>query len=521
MNKFAFIVGINDYGNKSDNLNNAINDAKLIAEILEYKGFDIKLVFDVDHTNFINHFNVFLDTISNHDTVIFFFAGHGIEDRDINYMIPSKLTSKDELIPLDTIQNQLYNNNHDGIKIIIFDACRNNAVGVKTTSIPKIKSLYNTLISFSTSSTNTANDGKKNSPFTKNLVETLSLYNLNINEIFSKTREKVINETYFKQIPWEYNSLINKDINFDNISVPNIYSESFQNFKKSFYSSIFTRNRFIFAGTSKYVNFIKKDLDINSFRLDEEEKEYSIEEIDSNDNYIVFLNNLKELIIMNKEWEISTYTFNEIDNFPFTVSINMDNTVLIGGYSKNIFLWNIISNEKKSIPVEGNIYSSTSKQNLFAFGGEKGIFKVYDILNNKYKFESTSKEFLITYCIKFSDDNKYIATSHNGGKIIIWSTLTYEIIYIHRLEENLFIPFPETTNKVSNNVKHVEFSKDSSFLMIGSDNGKITFLDLKYFTVIDEIKLELGNHTIDTFSTNEDDSILLVSINNKIHIFKR
>ena len=52
MNKFAFIVGINDYGNKSDNLNNAINDAKLIAEILEYKGFDIKLVFDEENVKF-------------------------------------------------------------------------------------------------------------------------------------------------------------------------------------------------------------------------------------------------------------------------------------------------------------------------------------------------------------------------------------------------------------------------------------------------------------------------------------
>uniref|UniRef100_UPI0013D4B2EB caspase family protein n=1 Tax=Escherichia coli TaxID=562 RepID=UPI0013D4B2EB len=75
------------------------------------------------------------------------------------------------------------------------------------------------LIGYSTSSGSTAKDGKNgNSIYTKSLTENIKNYNLSINDIFSKTRETVIKQTNYSQIPWEYSSLLeSKNFIFDNI----------------------------------------------------------------------------------------------------------------------------------------------------------------------------------------------------------------------------------------------------------------------------------------------------------------
>ncbi|WP_369686259.1 caspase family protein [Photobacterium leiognathi] len=86
MLKKALVIGNNAYKNDSDKLNNPINDAKAIRDILSYKGFDVTYCTDLNEYNLLKNFEYFSDTVSEGDDIIFFFTGHAIEDRDINYL---------------------------------------------------------------------------------------------------------------------------------------------------------------------------------------------------------------------------------------------------------------------------------------------------------------------------------------------------------------------------------------------------------------------------------------------------
>lgn len=80
---FALIIGINKY----DNLNNleyAVNDARSIYDILidklGYKKENIKLILDDDatKTNIMNAYYEISKEACNDDSVLIFYAGHGI-----------------------------------------------------------------------------------------------------------------------------------------------------------------------------------------------------------------------------------------------------------------------------------------------------------------------------------------------------------------------------------------------------------------------------------------------------------
>lgn len=106
----ALIVGNSDYLRKNEKLKNPINDANKIAEILDYKGFDVRLHTDLNEKNLIGCFDSFLDSVSEGDDVVFYFAGHAIEDRDTNYPLSIDYWDSfepDTSLTVDKIQNSL------------------------------------------------------------------------------------------------------------------------------------------------------------------------------------------------------------------------------------------------------------------------------------------------------------------------------------------------------------------------------------------------------------------------------
>ncbi|MBC8655168.1 caspase family protein, partial [Providencia vermicola] len=135
--------------------------------------------------------------------------------------------------------------------------------------------------------------------YTKSLVKNIKNYNLTINEVFSRTREDVINYSDFSQIPWEYSSL--QEINnfsFDNIKVPN----KLIRIAKSQFSDALAINSdefgFYIGGQGNFIEVFDKTREscekINFNMVDER---IDIECISKNENHMIVLMERGEVVI--------------------------------------------------------------------------------------------------------------------------------------------------------------------------------------------------------------------------------
>jgi uncharacterized caspase-like protein len=106
-------------------------DAAAIAEMLKNAGFEIvQAHHDVGNLDFKRALRDFLDVAKDADIAVVFYAGHGIQIGDQNYMIPvdAKLAreydAKDEAISLERIVEAIEPATR--LRLVILDACRDN-----------------------------------------------------------------------------------------------------------------------------------------------------------------------------------------------------------------------------------------------------------------------------------------------------------------------------------------------------------------------------------------------------------
>jgi len=95
----AFVIGINSYSGYWRPLNNALNDAKGMAEMLknEYKFDEVITLFDKDATrkNIIQKFEWLANNLSKDDNLLIFYSGHGQLNKILNkgYWVPVDASS--------------------------------------------------------------------------------------------------------------------------------------------------------------------------------------------------------------------------------------------------------------------------------------------------------------------------------------------------------------------------------------------------------------------------------------------
>jgi len=113
----AFIIGINNYTNGISPLQNAVNDAKKLVEILREK-HEYQVWVCLDEVATLNNLNQLLEKIlpeqvSENDRLLFYFAGHGIalngDDGPAGYLIPqgAKLGDVQTYLPMAKLQESL------------------------------------------------------------------------------------------------------------------------------------------------------------------------------------------------------------------------------------------------------------------------------------------------------------------------------------------------------------------------------------------------------------------------------
>lgn len=218
--RIALVIGNGGYKFVGP-LDNPVNDATDIAAALQALGFDVIRGTDTNLIQMRRLIREFGEKLAQQKGIgLFYYAGHGVEVRGRNFLVPvdaeiaREVETEDNAIDVNTVLRQMDAANN-GFNIVILDACRNNPFsrgwsrsgdsgGLAQTNAPT-----GTYIAFAAAPGSTASDGKgtRNGVFTGALLKILKRPNLKLEEVFKATREEVMALTDNKQVPWDSSSI--------------------------------------------------------------------------------------------------------------------------------------------------------------------------------------------------------------------------------------------------------------------------------------------------------------------------
>ena len=215
--RLALVIGNGNY--LSSVLANPENDARGMKAALEQYGFDVMKYENLNQSQMKQVMDEFGDRLKNYDIGLFFYAGHGIQAKGYNYLIPVDANLKsEEQVEYDCVQADrilaLMEASGTEVNIIILDACRNNPFERSWTRAASGRGLAymnapsGTLIAYATAPGRTASDGSgRNGLYTSAILESIGIPDLTILQMFQNVRGIVSGASDKQQIPWESTSL--------------------------------------------------------------------------------------------------------------------------------------------------------------------------------------------------------------------------------------------------------------------------------------------------------------------------
>lgn len=213
--RLALVIGNGSY--TAQPLKNPVNDARAIAKALESAGFAVLLRENLGQRGMVESVREFGDKLRPDGAGVFYFAGHGVQVRDRNYLLPvdADIQREDEIAfqSFDAAQVlEKMERARTRVNIMILDACRNNPFARSfrsaTQGLAQMSAPAGTLIAFATAPNSVALDGTgQHGIYTKHLLEHLPTPNLAAEIMFRRVREGVVRETKKAQTPWESSSL--------------------------------------------------------------------------------------------------------------------------------------------------------------------------------------------------------------------------------------------------------------------------------------------------------------------------
>lgn len=217
-NKFALVVGCSAYDHANP-LVNPLNDANDMEGKLKALGFKVTKIIDPTQKGLKMAIDDFGVELNGADVGLFYFAGHGVQVKGQNYLVPrdANITSE-KIVEYDCVEaGRVLAHMEDSrvpVKVVILDACRNNPFerswgrgtgqrGLASMSAPK-----GSLIAYSTAPGTTASDGAgKNGLYTEALLNHIDGKGTPVNTMFQKVRLEVMEKSKEEQISWESTSL--------------------------------------------------------------------------------------------------------------------------------------------------------------------------------------------------------------------------------------------------------------------------------------------------------------------------
>lgn len=224
VDKRALVIGNANYSSLPQ-LDNTVNDAKAIEQKLSGLGFEVDLLVDASLQDMQRGLAVFAEKLDSDTISLVYYAGHGVQEEGVNYLIPSTADIqqswqlKSSTISMDTILNAL-DDSLSPLKMIMLDACRDNPFKDNRrlsrtlrskAGLAQFVSTSGTIVSYATAPDRVAYDGNpgdRNSPYTTALLEHISTPGIKVGEMLNRVGKDVRQTTAGKQEPWQSSSPI-------------------------------------------------------------------------------------------------------------------------------------------------------------------------------------------------------------------------------------------------------------------------------------------------------------------------
>lgn len=216
--RHALVIGNSKYAQVP--LSNPANDATAMAKVLTRAGFTVDLKLDADQRQMDAAIRAFGDRLKGDTVGLFYFAGHGVQVKGRNFLLPVGTTvQREDEVPFKAIDAQQVLDKMDAAKnrvnVVILDACRDNPFAKASRStagsgggLSQMDAPSGSLLAFATAPGSVASDGKgSNGLYTQHLLANLERPGLPVEEVFKRTRLGVRLDSRGQQVPWENTSL--------------------------------------------------------------------------------------------------------------------------------------------------------------------------------------------------------------------------------------------------------------------------------------------------------------------------
>ena len=210
-NRLALVIGNDSYQNVPK-LRKAVNDANGIGQTLSNLGFSVTIATDVSRRQMNKTLQNFNNKIFAGDTVLLFFAGHGVEIEGENYLLPIDVPDatieqrdfiKSESVRLNRVLSDL-RAKKARLNIVILDACRNNPFSKKASrslgsekGLARLSPPQGTFVMYSADVGEAAldslndNDDNPNSIFTRTLIPLMNTPGIDLVDTARQARRQV------------------------------------------------------------------------------------------------------------------------------------------------------------------------------------------------------------------------------------------------------------------------------------------------------------------------------------------
>ena len=151
---------------------------------------------------------------------LFYYAGHGIQFQDENYLVPvdAKVQFEDDIVrmcfPVQRMVLANMERSNSRMNIVILDACRNNPFPAATRSagsggLSEMKRARGSFIAYATAPGSVAADGSgRNGLYTQELLKAMKKPGLSIEQVFKNVRQGVLRLSGENQNTWDSSNIV-------------------------------------------------------------------------------------------------------------------------------------------------------------------------------------------------------------------------------------------------------------------------------------------------------------------------
>lgn len=214
--RVALVIGNAAY--KMGPLKNPLNDSRDVAKALRGLGFEVIERQNLSREAFAGAVREFGDKLRGATIGLFYFAGHGIQVKGRNFLVPvdADIAREDE-VPYRSFEvNEVLDKMDSArtpVNLVVLDACRNNPFArsfkASQVGLAQMDAPAGTLIAFATAPGSVAQDGEagSNGLYTGALLKHIAAPGVAVEQMFKRVRVDVVASSKNAQVPWESSSL--------------------------------------------------------------------------------------------------------------------------------------------------------------------------------------------------------------------------------------------------------------------------------------------------------------------------